>query len=148
MTNHYEQIKLACQKANPKLLELSMGCELLSDFWTKCTIIGKCYWWWDVKRWPLISTVHDYAIENGTYSVLWHPPTLADVLLALGERWSINWKWQFIYYLEGGIWYVKNLWNKTQKKYFSSPIIDLSLPVRDWWEEALKFLALELGYNL
>lgn len=69
---------------------------------------------------------------------IFREPTLADVLLAIRLTkiefiQSYDWYWFWVY---RGDWEYDYTW-----------FINLSLSVREWWEEALKFLALELGYK-
>lgn len=144
MSKYYDFIVKRCQEVNPKLMELSMGCEvrLSSGFWEHIETFvkeDKKFWyflWGDKFEWK--NKTYEDAIVKMTVEILWHPPTLADVLLAI-EWTDINfiqsndWYWFWVYRWD---WEYDNTW-----------FIDLSLPVKEWWEEALKFLALELGYK-
>lgn len=77
MTNYYEQIRAACIKVNPSILDLVMGCEIKNESWFIFTIVRKTYWGWEAK-WG--NELIDFRENN--FEIIWRPITLQDVLFA------------------------------------------------------------------
>ena len=88
MNLHLQSIERACQKANPKLLELSFWCEVKIEE-TKYRVIAKNgiisskYW---------IVSENDWVSDRDAweFKILWHPITLQDILLAMWPWYSIT----------------------------------------------------------
>lgn len=98
MTNYYEQIRQACIKVNPSILDLKMGCEVKTWFST---------WWWSslyvfnegvfpfiMKKEFGIQIMWPDGIEfreEGNFEILWRPLHLEDILMVLGGVVFYNW---------------------------------------------------------
>lgn len=131
MNQNYEKIKRACQIANPKLMELSLGCEV------KEKKTGEIYYFLQNDSdgdgneivWindPILSPQRITSIEFPLwYEILGHEPQLSDVLMAY--RATLN----------PGEWKVKTEVVQT----WILDRFDLSKSVKDQSEETLQFIA-------
>ena len=133
MTN-YEKIKVACIKANPKLMELSFGCEVMASVDlqgaitpSKVTIKQTIY---DVDSFDGIPRYHGKGVQYSSFwradikEILGHEPQLSDVLLVIEKLY-----WSNEFANEAGYdWYVRQL----LKRY------NLANPLKDQSEETLK----------
>jgi hypothetical protein len=81
--NNYEQLKKVIQEANPEIMELKFGCEVIYEE-KKCKYLHHVEGWFDV----LLPPNYDKGIlqvTNPKLKILGRPIRLADVLLALDE---------------------------------------------------------------
>lgn len=83
MTEHYNQLKSIIQKANPEIMELKFGCEIRGmGFYA--------YGLSDRNNGDLVGYATSLGRFDGNLNndeILGRPIRLADVLLAIGEKW-------------------------------------------------------------
>lgn len=92
-TSEAEKIIIeACQKANPKLMELSLGCEVKTRTNGTVQIViyedfpEESYMNYILPNGLLGDEDGKRFYENEILEILGHPPQLTDVLLAIGEN--------------------------------------------------------------
>lgn len=94
--NNYEKIKRACQIANPKLMDLSFGCEIRVPWPLGATkdatpmaarVINMFDQWIYTDNWPETPFLDKDLIE-----ILGHEPSFADILLVIGKYWGQDFK--------------------------------------------------------
>ncbi len=118
MTN-YEKIRATCVKANPKLMEMSLGCEILA-YGQKFILTGNRNAYADI--W---STSTQVIPEGDMDEILGHEPTLEHVLVAIAKKLEVE---EMGYTMELKTMDLMQLW-------------DLSKPLKEQSEETLTFLA-------
>lgn len=122
MNKNYEKIKAACLKANPKLMELSFGCEVIMTI-NKYTSMPKtmkglfCGIYSGQNNFAIVSKEDNTMryLSDSEFEILGHEPTLQDILLATNAA---------------------DCEEETVLNYY-----DLSKPVKDQSEETLQFIA-------
>jgi len=152
MTN-YEKIKEACQKANPKLMELSFGCKFkiignigINHLGTG-VVISDDIALFDCKNHSFSGYGHRemktdmLVFEKSKFEILGQEPTLADVLCSVGQDVAVvgakDGKACFLRWGQPpvGVEGTRGYWN------YKSITWDLTKSLKDQSEECLNFLA-------
>lgn len=83
--NNYEKIKLACQKANPKLMELSFGCEIEVAGHYACPCSIETVLHQSDEKVVLYGRTNPLP-KVKISKILGHEPTIQDIFLAISEK--------------------------------------------------------------
>lgn len=100
MTNE-QKIKEACIKANPEIMELKFGCEVIVNLSytdkhamiTRCLDTQKQMFQWIELPWQEAGIKPEYCTDKSKMEILGRPIHLADVLLAIDktdDSWSMS----------------------------------------------------------
>ena len=131
---YIDKIKETCIKANPSILDLKSGCEVIrgSDFGgsPENVFIGNPYECKEVLGKSIIQVQNPWNIDDtdDLIEVLGRPIQLADVLLALKNKGVEYGSTNFSVYCTVLLQMDKPLWNLTK-------------PLEDQSEETLKFIS-------
>lgn len=142
-TDNYSKIRAACQKANPKLMELTRGCALL-DGRKVYEILSYSE---DLEVFRALSTLGvlkffpKKMIElNKTVEILGHEPALQDVLLVIGQHWQED----FSVGINGNVLnmgFVKEIARCGVEPWAIIISYDLTKPLKEQSPEVLQFIA-------
>jgi hypothetical protein len=141
MTN-YEKIKKACQIANPKLMDLSFGSQILygEDHEFPALFIN-----WVSKTENEIAVLcctfgNRKILDREWIKILGHEPQLSDVLMALHHQ-KVEMKVEIEVLSGGRFKFWKEDYNKFGDFEETNTYFDLSKSVKDQSPETLQFIA-------
>lgn len=109
--SHLQSIERACHLANPKLLELSFWCEVVTTCaWRfKGKYCWKAYVDWP-NLWSIIDVWQEFLLATlHELEVIWHPITLQDILLVLSSKITIDGLWFFYTHTKQIKWWLAEI---------------------------------------